>query len=470
MGVCVYISVRNQMLNKLFHSVDAQYDLTMLNRTLIEQVLALLGFVSAYDVIFSSWNGQYIIVETPVSKTYVMFSGESSYNTRNGYLVAKLPLTYFDYLMDDTKKQKSLFVCLLDINRDIYEKHKDGSEYMASEIDVTKLVSESLVNGYQIFAYRLLQTLNIQILNAKFLPFTRYWDKVEKGVNVMPMRHKLFSTAFGTVEELIAARVELLKKNSGNNSSYFIDTGDSIYVYAKCYGNNGFEATSLICALHVLALKEQKVIYLFELTDHGAIGLSNTCQRLLAFLKIGVVDAGESSDVSNSGLSGNGFMVNEKNDCVEVDETDCRNQGMFMKNLATKWLEDMNVKKCYLCGCTIQKAIIASHIHRVCDINKLNIPFEEKKRMAIDGNNGFWLCATHDKMFEYGIITFNEFTGEFVLGSQYLGNEALTDEQKQFIDSITSVKGIDKQHFTDELQHYLKVHNDRIRNLNFTKD
>ena len=120
-----------------------------------------------------------------------------------------------------------------------------------------------------------------------------------------------------------------------------------------------------------------------------------------------------------------------------------------------------------MCNCTIQKLIIASHIQRVSDIKKLGISFKQKRLKAVDGENGFWLCANHDKMFEYGIITFNEENGLL-----QINKENLDDFQRQFINSITNNTNVEEIHFTDELKEYLKKHNDRIKeekkNYNYT--
>ena len=54
----------------------------------------------------------------------------------------------------------------------------------------------------------------------------------------------------------------------------------------------------------------------------------------------------------------------------------------------------------------------------------------EKRRRAVDGDNGLWLCATHDKLFEYGKIYFDE-RGALAL------NPALTVAQREYVERIT---------------------------------
>lgn len=52
-----------------------------------------------------------------------------------------------------------------------------------------------------------------------------------------------------------------------------------------------------------------------------------------------------------------------------------------------------------------------------------------KKKKAVDADNGLWLCANHDKLFEYGLIYFED--------NKLIISDKLDDEQKKFITSIT---------------------------------
>lgn len=80
----------------------------------------------------------------------------------------------------------------------------------------------------------------------------------------------------------------------------------------------------------------------------------------------------------------------EKEAIVKIRE----NQGTFRELLLKKFNH-----KCALCGITLDELLIASHIKPWSvsnDIEKLN------------ENNGLLLCATHDKLFDRGLISFNE--------------------------------------------------------------
>ena len=208
----------------------------------------------------------------------------------------------------------------------------------------------------------------------------------------------------------------------------------------------------IACAIAELTKRINKKVFLYQIKDNDGAPISKENIELLESFGIQVYD--ELIDYED-----NPEMIFSEN-------KNSRNQLEFMKNLMIKWkneYQDEDIKKCYLCGCTIQEVIIASHIQRICDINKLYrekvITFEEARRRAVDGNNGFWLCANHDKMFEHGIITFNENTGELILNENNL-----TEEHISFIENMTVKYNIDKEHFTEELKGYLKIHNDRINN------
>ena len=85
----------------------------------------------------------------------------------------------------------------------------------------------------------------------------------------------------------------------------------------------------------------------------------------------------------------------------------------------------------------------------------MNISSDEKRRMAVDADNGLWLCANHDKMFENGILTFDK-NGNLIL------NPYLKDNQKDFIDYITNVAKVKDGDMTEEFLKYLDFHNNRV--------
>ena len=191
------------------------------------------------------------------------------------------------------------------------------------------------------------------------------------------------------------------------------------------------------------------------------------------------------------------YVENEEYENLSDENRDARYQAEFMRNLLYKYNckrgDDGNVvlasngkpvivddtKRCYLCHCDIQNLIIASHIHRVCDINKLEIPFKERRAMAVDGDNGLWLCSNHDKLFEYGLIYFEN--------DKMIISDKLNEKQKRFVKSITfntpkeeieekfamvaeesepyildNSFHIDEKDYNESMHNYLEIHKNRV--------
>jgi hypothetical protein len=148
-----------------------------------------------------------------------------------------------------------------------------------------------------------------------------------------------------------------------------------------------------------------------------------------------------------------------------------RNTRNFHYNLLQKFGE----KRCYLCGCNIEHLVIGSHIERIADIDKNNnYQQDEKLTRATDGNNGLWLCANHDKMFEFGVIYFNrdlltmsssivdKFEKEFIYDSIFKTSKIFSKD----LFNIGQIKDKDfyirEKHFTKKMEEYLNIHKQRI--------
>ena len=94
--------------------------------------------------------------------------------------------------------------------------------------------------------------------------------------------------------------------------------------------------------------------------------------------------------------------------------------------------------------------IIGSHIHRLTDILHSNLPKNEKQRQIIDGDNGFWLCANHDKLFEWGLIYFDK--------DKMIIRGSLTEFQKKYIyDSTFYLEKIYKSFNNDKEFNVIEV-------------
>jgi len=394
----------------------------VLNDELIEKVIISsfskkVDYIKIYE---KRTYGQYIILETNSEKRYIVFSAKSAKDTRNGFVAAKMTVPFRDWFNNKTTKQKSLALYLLDVE------------------------NRGTINPYNTFVYRLIKAYEIKILNEKELPFNKYRDLKYKNF-IYRKNEILFNTNIKEVSEIKKARDQLQSSNKNNKSSYILEAEDYHIVYGKVDGNSEFEIIFLTCVIAKLAKKENKKVYFYQVEEiYGdSIGIEN--KKLLEEHGVEVYD---------------GLKEYMKNPDLFLNESKTsRDQATFYLNLFKKYSDGTDIKKCYLCDCDIQETIIAAHIQRIADINKLDIPFTEKRKKATDANNGFWLCANHDKLFEFGIITFNE-EGKL----RVVPEAKLTDSQKEYINRITDNDEIKKEHFTAELQEYLLIHNKRITN------
>lgn len=349
-------------------------------------------------------NGRYIKLEKDNEVHFVCLSAsEDEYKGRNSFLSQYLGTAFCRYEADESNNKK-MEVYLL-------------------------MKTEDAFLPYQKFVYRCCKTLQINLLNI--------------DETIFP---------FSTYKEIKNVRAQTSDRNTGNNSSYFSDTGDFIEFFAKCYGANGKE--SVFMAMVVKQLTEKKIV-IYQVEDHGQRSLSAPDKEILL---------------------ANGFefgedIISEEFNRVNLDaaEKDLRDQPAFRLNLFKKFGD----KKCYLCDCDIDSLIIASHIHRVTDIkNDKTISDDEKKKQIIDGDNGLWLCANHDKLFEYGLIYFDD--------KKMVISNRLNEEQQQFVKEITTnlatpritgymvaedsvpygtpafnIQDID---FNENMKHYLELH------------
>lgn len=424
----VVLPKRNRLINKLFNTIKADEDKKYLLKENLEYVLnKSLGEIPKYTIEIDKkigkdkkekeQNGQYIILEDDKIKKYIFFSYEFPEETRNGYIISKMPIAFRTYFFDNTKKEKKLELFLLDINK----KYKDMEVY--KDVPIFTLENTDEINNYNTFVYKLCKTLNIKIINEKDLPYAKY-SNVLKNKQYIYRKNQIYAkTPFKSVQEIKNMRNQLAGKNLKNKSSYILDNNDILAIYGKTFGNNGFEIILIACAIAELAKKENKEVCFLQIKDtqrrkdtqnREAKPITAENRKIMELFGITVYD--ELND----------YEINPE---IEIPEDkDSRNQLEFMKNLMHKF-GDTDEKECYLCHCNIQKLIIASHIQRICDINKLDLPFAEKRQKAVDANNGLWLCANHDKLFEYGLIYFEK--------NKMIISDKLTEEQKEFVKDIT---------------------------------
>lgn len=383
MSLKVILPKRNRLITKLFNTVQADKNMKKLNRKVLDKIIEKsFGELIEYEVMIKAkinkngkegeQDGQYIIIESEKEKKYIFFSYEYPKGTRNGYIMAKIAIAFRKWYLDDTKKEKKLEICLLDVNEKYHREMKEEKSYKEINIDIIN--TKDTINNYNTFAYKLCKTFGFRILNENALPYQKYKNDKVKGRYIYRQNKILAEKGFSSIKEIKSMRDLLNSKNTDNNSSYILEFDDFIAIYGKTFGNNGFEMVLITCAIGELAKKENKKVCFYQIKD--TLGRDGTAAR----------DAKPITKENIKIMEAFGIEVYDElkdyevNPDIKLDEKkDSRNQLEFMKNLMKKF-GGTDKKKCYLCDCTIQKLIIASHIQRICDINKLEIPFAEKRK------------------------------------------------------------------------------------------
>lgn len=433
----------NRWLNEAFNTInEKEFNYTLLNKILLKTEKILpnyeLEFISKYkkDGTLKDQKGQYIIIETKYKKRYVLISAKSAMDTRNGYVAAKMPLCVRAWYYDKTNKEKTLEIYLMDVE------------------------SQYCVNSYNTFIYIISKAYGVDILNGNELPYLKYDNRKHK----YRKRKVLYDLPIKSVKEIKKARDDSQKKNIGNNSSYILESEDFIIIYAKVDANSEFEMVYIACVVAVLAKKEKKEVFLYQVEEKYSDSIGKENKKLLQDHGITIFDTLEE--------------YNANPDLILDESKTSRNQAEFYKNLLEKYNNGSDYKKCYFCGSDFQDLLVASHIQRVTDINNLAIPFCEKRKKAVDPDNGFWLCPTHDKYLENGYIYFendemkisdkiSDEKKNTILQSMYISkvNDSLDFGENTFEIITTSNKctfKINSKHYNTNMHKYLEEHKKRV--------
>lgn len=284
--------------------------------------------------------------------------------------------------------------------------------------------NDSDKNNYSKFFYRCFLTIGINILNVdqlslpELVPFNSYFD----------LKHY---------------RDRNTGRNRHNRATYFSEEKGQIELFAKTFGANQME--SFILALVLRRLLPNKPLILFPVVDNDARTIARKQRDIL--VNAGV-DFGETiSNIDNRNI---------RLDSIGPD----RDTPKYHYNLLKKYGD----KKCLLCGCEMEHLIIGSHIERVTDIkNSAVYSDEEKIRRIVDGENGLWLCANHDKMFEYGMIYFKNSKLCYRNGlretDRSFVNYSMMSEN--YIDDIQTPFEIPAELTTEQMEEYLAIHRRR---------
>ncbi len=249
---------------------------------------------------------------------------------------------------------------------------------------------------YYLFMYRLMKTAGFNFLN-------------------IPSSLIGHITPFTSIDDIIHERKENRDRNSGNNATYIIKNSPNEYeIFGKTYGANKYD-TSLICyAISKLVQPEDKVT-LYEYNEKNL--------RELPAASLAVLRSMGNINIVN---------INDELERRELEESDSLRSPRFNARL----LDRLGERHCVLCNCAISEIIQGAHIWPVSDIKRMvTLTFDEKLEYATDGENGLWMCQNHHKMFDTNIL-FLSTAGEVSYSAD------LTSEDKEYIDSITTVTNL----------------------------
>ena len=235
--------------------------------------------------------------------------------------------------------------------------------------------------------------------------------------------------AFTSPDDIIYNRKNNAVRNRSNNSTFITkgNTGE-LEIYGKTYGANKYE-TSLICyALSKLCPPEQRIT-LYEVLEGELKELPEACLKVIRKMdKIDVIKTD---------------MTLEKN-IYDSNEPNLRSPR-YTFNLFNK----LGNKRCVLCDCEIPELIQGAHILPVATIKRmLSIPIATRLEYAIDGENGLWLCENHHKLFDEGMISFDN-NGNLMI------HNSVEHRHINFINEITKYKVLPPEILTDRFLWYL---------------
>ena len=77
------------------------------------------------------------------------------------------------------------------------------------------------------------------------------------------------------------------------------------------------------------------------------------------------------------------------------------------------------------------------------------LSLEQRLNLALDGDNGLWLCENHHKMFVEGMVSFDS------SGCLLVEND-IDQRHKRFIDEITTNRKLPSEFLTDRFLWYLQ--------------
>lgn len=267
---------------------------------------------------------------------------------------------------------------------------------------------------YFIFMYRLMKTANVNFLNADVY-----------------LRQPIFP--FATPEDIILHKDLMRNRNPGNRSTYLTRGPlNQLQIFGKTYGANKYETTLLCLAISEIATTD---VELYEIGEGGLTQLPQMSKY--AIESLGVVQI---------------FTTNIQIERIDFEENDSLRSASYIYNL----LERLGDKKCALCECDIPQIIQGAHIWPVADIKRENhLTQDEKLALALDGNNGLWLCQNHHKLLDVNILRLFE-------DGSVKYKTSLTETQSDYIKVITEVSELPINIVNEEFTEYVTRRNQNI--------
>lgn len=359
-----------------------------LTKEILDDICYRVCNTKDYDIVWIEERnkGRLITLETDKIINYINLSQEGKIKGRN-YQVQSIPTALSIFLKEEANNKKH---CLFWF----YFLPFDGD-------NETK---------YMLFFYRVMKTVGIKFLNPDFgLEHTQ----------LIP---------YASVRDMIYARNNLREANSANQSTYVTDEGDYYHIYGKTFGANQKETTLLCFAISAIT---DKPVKLFQIVDNDSTEISE--QDKEAISKFSKTHGSKTIEILDDSFQ----FDNDTSDHIQ----DNLRSPQFIYNLLNKFGGE---KKCVLCECKIDRIIQAAHIYPVAAIRRRNdLDFDNKLRLAVDADNGIWLCENHHKLFDSGLIWFEE--GQLVISNK------LNQEDLMFIKQVTTIEQIEPRYINERM-------------------
>lgn len=272
-------------------------------------------------------------------------------------------------------------------------------------------VSGNAETDYQILIYRLMNTIGFKFLNAN--------ENLRRRIQ-----------PFNSVEDIIFHRKSNTRRNRSNNSTFITKShAGEIEIYGKTYGANKYE-TSLICYALSSLWHSGQHIKLYEVLEGD---LKELPEASLSVIKqMGKIDVIPTD------------ITLEKK--IYEDQEKKLRSPRYTYNLFSR----LGNKRCALCNCEIPELIQGAHILPVAAIRKMiSTPIEKRLEYATDGENGLWLCENHHKMFDEGMLSFDDH------GCLQVRDD-IDRRYKSFIDETIKRKTLPPEFLTKKFLWYLE--------------